>query len=102
MLGMMSSLTAVVGVLKELDVRTRIASIAQLTLKTTQITNYAITEFVQGQTRRWAIAWSFTKERLPDVRFRMLIALLLGLMRSLHLVYITYWEPESSQSNAHA
>ncbi|KAI6105839.1 hypothetical protein F5141DRAFT_151927 [Pisolithus sp. B1] len=32
-----------------------------------QVDNYAITEFVQGQTRRWAIAWSFGTRRLPDV-----------------------------------
>lgn len=32
-----------------------------------QIDNYAITEFVQGHTRRWAISWSFGEERLPDV-----------------------------------
>jgi len=32
-----------------------------------QISNYAITEFIQGRTRRWAIGWSFSETRLPDV-----------------------------------
>ena len=38
-------------------------------LTITQVENYAITEFVQGQTRRWAIGWSFGDERLPDVGY---------------------------------
>ncbi|KAG1813143.1 uncharacterized protein BJ212DRAFT_1366783, partial [Suillus subaureus] len=29
--------------------------------------NYAITVFIQGQTRCWAIGWSFQGARLPDV-----------------------------------
>lgn len=36
------------------------------TLKQYQITNYALTELIQGRTRRWAIAWSFLAHRLPD------------------------------------
>ena len=34
---------------------------------TLQITNYGLTELVQGHTRRWALAWSFTDKRLTDV-----------------------------------
>ncbi|KJA14451.1 hypothetical protein HYPSUDRAFT_173409 [Hypholoma sublateritium FD-334 SS-4] len=49
MLGKMSSVLAIIELLRK---RT--------------ITNYAITEFVQGQTRRWAVAWSFSDTHLPD------------------------------------
>lgn len=36
-------------------------------LKAGQIDNYAVAELVQGQTRRWVIAWSFGDVHLPDV-----------------------------------
>ncbi|KAF8304964.1 S-adenosyl-L-methionine dependent methyltransferase [Clavulina sp. PMI_390] len=36
-------------------------------LRSEKIENYALTEIIQGQTRRWVIAWSFGDIRLPDV-----------------------------------
>ncbi|KAL9713829.1 hypothetical protein Ac2012v2_003440 [Leucoagaricus gongylophorus] len=49
MIGIVSTMFEIVTMLREYPVRT-----------------YAMTEFVQGQTRRWGIAWSFTKEHIPD------------------------------------
>ncbi|EIW74733.1 hypothetical protein CONPUDRAFT_169696 [Coniophora puteana RWD-64-598 SS2] len=49
MLGKLSSVSVVIELIKALG-----------------IDNYGITEFVQGQTRRWAVVWSFGRERLPD------------------------------------
>ncbi|KAF9525107.1 hypothetical protein CPB83DRAFT_897251 [Crepidotus variabilis] len=40
-------------------------------LRSHNIANYAITEFIQGRTRRWAVAWSFFEDRLPDSISRM-------------------------------
>ncbi|KAF8799482.1 S-adenosyl-L-methionine dependent methyltransferase [Phlegmacium glaucopus] len=50
MLGKMSSVTTIVEKLRKRS-----------------IVNYAITEFVQGQTRRWAVGWLFINMPLPDV-----------------------------------
>ncbi|KAJ3996978.1 S-adenosyl-L-methionine dependent methyltransferase [Lentinula boryana] len=41
-------------------------------LKSNSIDNYLLTEFVQGQTRRWAVGWSYTDIRLPDSISRIL------------------------------
>ncbi|KAF8815187.1 S-adenosyl-L-methionine dependent methyltransferase, partial [Phlegmacium glaucopus] len=49
MLGKMSSVTTMVENLRKCS-----------------IVNYAITELVQGQTRRWAVGWSFIDMHLPD------------------------------------
>ncbi|KAL1734596.1 hypothetical protein EV714DRAFT_268728 [Schizophyllum commune] len=54
MLGKLSSVAEVVRVLKDHG-----------------IDNYAITELVQGLTRRWAIGWTFTTVRLPDFLARV-------------------------------
>ncbi|KAI0033736.1 hypothetical protein K488DRAFT_47114 [Vararia minispora EC-137] len=40
-------------------------------LHSNSIDNYGITEFTQGQTRRWAIAWSFGDVHLPDTLARI-------------------------------
>ncbi|KAM5539796.1 hypothetical protein V8D89_006609 [Ganoderma adspersum] len=42
-----------------------LASIVQ-TLRENKVDNYAISELVQGQTKRWVIGWSFRDIRLPD------------------------------------
>ncbi|KAI9063839.1 S-adenosyl-L-methionine dependent methyltransferase, partial [Trametes sanguinea] len=54
MLGKMSSLTSIVQ-----------------SLRSKEVENYAISELVQGQTRRWVIAWSFEDVRLPDPLSRL-------------------------------
>ncbi|KAI0824476.1 S-adenosyl-L-methionine dependent methyltransferase [Trametes gibbosa] len=54
MLGKMSSLTDLVQ-----------------TFRNHNIDNYATTELVQGHTRRWVIAWSFSDIRLPDSLARL-------------------------------
>jgi hypothetical protein len=68
MLGKMSSLSEVVALLRTHFVNFICSAISiVLIIITSQIDNYVITEFVQGQTRRWAVAWSFGDIRLPDV-----------------------------------
>ncbi|KAJ7665995.1 S-adenosyl-L-methionine dependent methyltransferase [Mycena polygramma] len=54
MLGKMSSLTEVIGAIREHG-----------------IDNYGITEFIQGSTRRWAVVWSFGDFRLHDTVARI-------------------------------
>ncbi|KAJ7031987.1 S-adenosyl-L-methionine dependent methyltransferase [Mycena alexandri] len=54
MLGKMSSLTQVIGVIRGHSIE-----------------NYGVTEFVQGSTRRWAVVWSFSDFRLSDAVARI-------------------------------
>ncbi|KAG6828829.1 hypothetical protein H0H93_014722, partial [Arthromyces matolae] len=65
MLGKMSSLVEVVKVFKELGV-SLIPFHFFVDLQQSQIINYAITEFVQGQTRRWAVGWCAGGWKLSD------------------------------------
>lgn len=39
-------------------------------LRRVGVENYALTELIQGRTRRWAVAWSFRSHRLPDTLAR--------------------------------
>ncbi|KAH9833054.1 S-adenosyl-L-methionine dependent methyltransferase [Rhodofomes roseus] len=82
MLGKLSSLTEVVNVLHG-----------------NKIDNYAVTEFVQGQTRRWAIAWSFGDVHLPDSIARISSPSVHSLMPAHNTVQQTY--PQSTSSLDH-
>ncbi|KAG1750352.1 S-adenosyl-L-methionine dependent methyltransferase [Suillus paluster] len=73
MLGKMSSIPDIVSLFREHSVD-----------------NYAITEFVQGRTRRWAIGWSFQDARLPDTFARISNPTLQNMMpprNTLHRVF---------------
>lgn len=59
MVGHLDTLHKVVGDLKGQKVRRKTNVLAA----DSQIDNYTITDFVQGNTRRWAIAWSFHPQR---------------------------------------
>lgn len=74
MLGKLASLTHVVQALRDNKVRPQVHihfhsfKDARKNSCTMQIENYAVAELVQGQTRRWVLAWSFADVHLPDVR----------------------------------
>jgi hypothetical protein len=67
MLGKMSSIPNIVSLFREHSVRVFRNSAVSYLIWWRKVDNYAITEFIQGQTRRWAIGWSFQDARLPDV-----------------------------------
>lgn len=67
MLGKMSSVPDIICLFREHNVRVFVAHFRGLLSDLDKVDNYAVTEFVQGQTRRWAIGWSFQDARLPDV-----------------------------------
>lgn len=73
MLGKMSSISVLVSLFREHNVD-----------------NYAITEFVQGQTRRWAIGWSFHDARLPDTFARVSNPTLQSIMPSRNTLHYAF------------
>lgn len=72
MLGFLSSVTSILAKLKEHD-----------------IGNFAVTEFVQGQTKRWAVAWSFRTMRPSAEASRIVKALPKDLLPPITEVGIT-------------
>jgi len=73
MLGKQSSLSSLIKFLKEHKVRYRSdCRCSWIVITAFQIDNYALAQFVQGNTRRWALGWSFRTEKLGDdcARFR--------------------------------
>ncbi|CEL60759.1 ribosomal RNA large subunit methyltransferase F [Rhizoctonia solani AG-1 IB] len=81
LLGKMSSVTALVNSIKE-----------------KRIDNYAITELVQGTTRRWVVAWSFTDTRLPDTLARPKSSSLKSVAPLPNTLHHTTSQPTSHQS----
>ncbi|OAX37931.1 S-adenosyl-L-methionine dependent methyltransferase [Rhizopogon vinicolor AM-OR11-026] len=79
MLGKMSSIPDVVCLFREHNVD-----------------NYAITEFVQGQTRRWAIGWSFQDARLPDTIARISNPALQNIMPSRNTLHHSFPDARSA------
>jgi hypothetical protein len=67
MLGNMPSIPDPDSLLREHDVRALRNSVVPYLTWWCKVGNCAITEFVQGQTRRWAIGWSSQDARLSDV-----------------------------------
>lgn len=80
MLGKMSSLTYIVQ-----------------HLKFAKIENYAVTEFIQGKTRRWAVAWSYGDVHLPDSLARIPNRTLQNIMPPKNTLRQPYTQFQTSQ-----
>ncbi|OBZ66401.1 putative methyltransferase-like protein C27D7.08c [Grifola frondosa] len=84
MLGKMSSLKDLAALLRE-----------------HQIDNYAISDLVQGQTRRWVMAWSFGDARLPDSLARIPNPALQSIMPLRNTFHQVFEQARSADNLAH-